>query len=121
MTHLQVVTTWVEVLPAAAFAVGPGRFDGHPSPSAEGEGNLVTSEARCCWHPEVEQCGHRAVVQFPRRVEEGPVLVAAPGRAVREIGLVRDLSCVPPPRQRYHQSRVATGPECPHTSRRKTF
>jgi hypothetical protein len=48
----QVVTTEVEVLLAWAFAVGPGRFDGYPSPLAEGEGELVTSEARCCWHPE---------------------------------------------------------------------
>jgi len=82
LTYLQVVTTGVEVLPTWACAVGPGRFDGHPSPLAECEGELVASEVRCCWLPEVEQCGHWAVVQFPRRVEGGPVLVAAPGRAV---------------------------------------
>ena len=46
LTYLQVVTTGVEVLPAAAFAAGPGRFDSHPSPLAEGEGELVTSQAR---------------------------------------------------------------------------
>jgi hypothetical protein len=56
LTHLQVVTTGVEVLPALAFAIGPGRFDGHASPLAEGEGELVASDARRCWHPEVEQC-----------------------------------------------------------------
>ena len=67
-----------------AFAVGPGRFDGHASPLAEGEGELVTSDARRCWHPEVEQGDHRTEVQLPRRVEGGPMLVAAPGRAAVE-------------------------------------
>jgi hypothetical protein len=62
----------IEVLPASACAIGPGRFDGHASPLAEGEGELGLSDARRCWHPEVKQCGHRTVVQLPRRVE-GPV------------------------------------------------
>ena len=70
--------------------VSCGRPD-EASPLAEGEGELVTSDARCCWHPEVKQCGHRTVMQ-----------VAAPGRACRQTCCIRDLSCGPPPRLRCH-------------------
>jgi len=43
--------------------------------------------------------------QLPRRVEGGPVPIAAPGRSFREIGLVRGLSCGTPPRHRFHHQR----------------
>ena len=36
------------------FAIGPGRFDGHASPLAEGEGQLVASDARCYLYPRGE-------------------------------------------------------------------
>jgi hypothetical protein len=101
-----VVATGVEGLFAAwAEAAVPGRGDNHPGPLAEGEGKLIAAEARSCWHPEVEQCGHRAVVQLPRGVEGGPIPIAAPGRSRRELCLVRGLPCGASPRQRLHDRR----------------
>ena len=68
--------------------VSCGRPD-EASPLAEGEGELVTSDARCCWHPEVKQCGHRTVMQLPRRgglpsdlLHTGSVLRTAPAPAL---------------------------------------
>jgi hypothetical protein len=44
-TDLEVVATGIECLFAAwADAVSPSRFDGHPSPLAEGEGKLVAAD-----------------------------------------------------------------------------
>ena len=47
LTYLQVVTTGVEILPALAFAVGPGRFDGELSPKPKRVGQRVAQPLGC--------------------------------------------------------------------------
>ena len=114
------VATGVECLVTAwAAAAVPSRCDDHPSPLAEGKGKLIAAEARSCWHPEVEQCGHRAVVQLPGWVKGGPVPVTAPGRSLREITLVRGRSGGTSPRQRFHYQReLISGRQVPQGGRR---